>query len=108
MRAGDLPDLAEASGLVIVPDTPVALDGLHGFKDTKEKQKLPRGHSPQDFTSSELWTSAVGVDNLWPLLPGAHPESAAGREESLHRVHRFRDRRVAQRFRRPHPRAGGR
>ena len=62
------------------------------FKDTKEKKKLPRGHSPHDFTSSELWTSAVGVDSLWPSLPGAHPESAAGSEESLHRVHRLRDR----------------
>ena len=79
VRAGDLPDLAEASGLVIVPDTPVALDGLDGFKDTKEKKKLPRGHGQQDFTSSELWTSAVGVDSLWPFLPGAHPESAAGK-----------------------------
>jgi serine protease AprX len=79
VRAGDLPDLAEASGLVIVPDTPVALDGLHGFKDTKEKNNLPRGDSLRDFTSSELWTSAVGVDNLWPFLPGAHPESAAGK-----------------------------
>jgi hypothetical protein len=73
VRAGDLPDLAEASGLVIVPDTPVALDGLHGFKDTKERAPGERGRQ----------------------------------EESLHRVHRLRDRRIAQRFRRPHPRAGG-
>jgi serine protease AprX len=79
VRAGDLPDLADSSGLVIVPDTPVALDGLHGFKDTKEKRKVPRGHGPQDFTPSDLWTSAVGVDTLWPVLPGAHAEIAAGK-----------------------------
>ena len=105
VRAGDLPDLAEASGLVIVPDTPVGLDGLHGFKDTKEKRKLPRGHSPQTSLPA---SSGPGRRRRQPLAVAARrtPESAAGRE-SLHRVHRFRDRRVAQRFRRPHPRAGG-
>ncbi len=69
LRAGDLPSLAEASGLVIVPDTPVVLDGLSTWKGTKIKNKNPNGQQGQDFTSNELWTSAVGVDRLWPNLP---------------------------------------
>ena len=64
VRAGDLPDLADSSGLVIVPDTPVTLDALHGSEDTKEKRKLPRatacrtslpassGHRPSASTTS--------------------------------------------------------
>jgi serine protease AprX len=63
IRAGDLPALAQTPGLVIVPDTPVVLDGLNGEKG---KKKGPQG---QAFASSELWTSAVGVDRLWPSLP---------------------------------------
>jgi serine protease AprX len=67
MHAGDLPKLADAPGLVIVPDTPVALDS---FGDAKEKLKKPkRPKHQQDFTSSELWTSAVGLDSVWPSLP---------------------------------------
>jgi serine protease AprX len=69
LRAGDLPSLAEASGLVIVPDTPVVLDGLGTWKGTKIKNKNPNGQQGQDFSSNELWTSAVGVDRLWPNLP---------------------------------------
>jgi len=67
VRAGDLPKLADSSGLVIVPDTPVALDS---FGDTKEKLKKPRRPKHlQDFTSNELWTTAVGLDSVWPSLP---------------------------------------
>jgi serine protease AprX len=69
IRAGDLPSLAQASGLVIVPDTPVVLDGLSHWKGTKIKKKDQNGQQGQDFTSNELWTSAVGVDRLWPTLP---------------------------------------
>jgi serine protease AprX len=69
LRAGDLPSLAQSSGLVIVPDTPVLLDGLSHWKGTKIKKQNPSGPQGQDFTSNELWTSAVGVDRLWPMLP---------------------------------------
>jgi serine protease AprX len=69
IRAGDLPSLAKASGLVIVPDTPVVLDGLSTWKGTRIKKKDQNGQQGQDFTSNELWTSAVGVDRLWPGLP---------------------------------------
>ncbi len=67
VRARDLPHLADGPGLVIVPDTPVALDAL-GARDTKEKNKLPKLHGRQGLGSDELWPSAVGVDSLWPLL----------------------------------------
>jgi serine protease AprX len=72
LRAGDLPELAKSSGLVIVPDTPVVLDGLNDVKewnDKKVKRKSRSPQSPQDFSSKELWTSAVGLDRLWPTLP---------------------------------------
>jgi serine protease AprX len=72
VRAGDLPSLARSSGLVIVPDTPVVLDGhddVKEWKPKKTKKKDPPVQSGQDFASNELWTSAVGVDRLWPTLP---------------------------------------
>ncbi len=69
IRAGDLPSLAETSGLVIVPDTPVVLDGLAGGASKKTKKKDPPGQQGADYTSDELWTSAVGVDRLWSRLP---------------------------------------
>jgi serine protease AprX len=71
VRAGDLPELAHGSGLAIVPDEPVVLDGL-GERDNGKPQWV-RGrenrqhHSPR-FSSGQLWTSAVGVDRLWPTL----------------------------------------
>jgi serine protease AprX len=78
IRAGDLPSLAQASGLAIVPDTPVVLDGLNGGGNKKTKKKDPPGQQGADFTSDELWTSAVGVDRLWPSLPsfGRHGTDA--------------------------------
>jgi serine protease AprX len=76
VRAGDLPSLAQGSGLVIVPDTPVVLDGLSGGPG-KSKKKGPPDQQGTDFTSNELWTSAVGVDRLWPSLP-SFARSGAG------------------------------
>lgn len=63
VRAGDLPGLADGSGLAIIPDEPVVLDGLG----------RSTGNSPH--SSTELWPSAVGVDKLWPLLQGRKPGS---------------------------------
>jgi serine protease AprX len=67
VRAGDLPKLADSSGLVIVPDTPVTLDSFGDIKEKLRKPKRPK--HLKDFSSSELWTSAVGLDSIWPLLP---------------------------------------
>jgi serine protease AprX len=63
VRAGDLPQLAESPGLAIVPDEPVALDGLGGGKHV--------GNAP--YSSTELWPGAVGVDQLWPTLQPRRP-----------------------------------
>jgi len=63
--ASDLPALAASnSGLVITPDQPVVFDSK------PDKVKTPKGnpHSPPALSSSEDWTSAVGVDQLWPTL----------------------------------------
>jgi len=67
VRAGDLPQLAQSSGLAIVPDEPVVLDGLGG-----SNARHPRS---EPFSSNELWPSAAGVDTIWPFLqggPGRH------------------------------------
>lgn len=67
VRAGDLPELAQRPGLVITPDQPVVLDV------GKDKAKKDRKNDPgqaQTFSSSELWPSAVGVEELWPELAG--------------------------------------
>src|SRR5438034_3433924 len=64
VRAGDLPELAaDNSGLEIVPDQAVVLDGLGGGKHV--------GNAP--YSSTELWPAAVGADKLWPLLQGRKP-----------------------------------
>jgi len=68
VRAGDLPELAQAPGLAIVPDEPVALDGLGGGKHV--------GNAP--YSSTELWPAAVGADKLWPLLQGRKPGDGLG------------------------------
>jgi serine protease AprX len=68
VRAGDLPELAESPGLAIVPDQPVALDGLGGGKHV--------GNAP--YSSTELWPSAVGVDQLWPALQARKPGGGLG------------------------------
>ena len=68
VRAGDLPQLAESPGLAIVPDEPVALDGLGGGKHV--------GNAP--YSSTELWPSAVGVDKLWPTLQPRKPREGLG------------------------------
>ncbi len=68
VRAGDLTELAETPGLAIVPDEPVALDGLGGGKHV--------GNAP--YASTELWPSAVGVDKLWPTLHGRKPGDGLG------------------------------
>jgi serine protease AprX len=68
VRAGDLPQLAESPGLAIVPDEPVVLDGLGGGKHV--------GNAP--YSSTELWPSAVGVDQLWPLLQARKPGGGLG------------------------------
>ena len=68
VRAGDLQQLAESPGLAIVPDEPVALDGLGGGKHVGNAQ----------YSSTELWPSAVGVDKLWPTLQPRKPREGLG------------------------------
>jgi serine protease AprX len=63
VQARDLPRIAETSGLVIVPDTLMVLDGLGNGRLGRKRN--PHGQP----TSNELWTSAVGLDRLWSRLP---------------------------------------
>ncbi len=51
VRAQDLTQLADQPGLVITPDNPVLLDA--------------RRNNGQ-YGSDQVWTKAVGVDQLWP------------------------------------------
>ena len=65
--AGDLPDLARQHNLVITPDQAVVFDG----KPTSPTSPKSHGNPHQGpFSSSEIWPAAVGVDQLWPDLPG--------------------------------------
>jgi serine protease AprX len=60
--ASDLPQLAASNpGLVITPDQPVVFDS---------KPNKPKGnpHAQPTLSSSQDWTSAVGVNQLWPVL----------------------------------------
>jgi serine protease AprX len=52
VQAQDLTQLANDPNLVITPDNPVVLD--------------TRQRSPQTYGSDQVWTKAVGVDQLWP------------------------------------------
>jgi len=71
IRAGDLPELATSPGLAIIPDVPLVLDNYGGDKKNNDRNK-GRGNRPEQpsaaFSSTELWPSAVGVDQLWPQL----------------------------------------
>jgi serine protease AprX len=51
VRAQDLTQLADQPGLVITPDNPVLLDTRR---------------SSAQYGSDQIWTKAVGVDQLWP------------------------------------------
>jgi serine protease AprX len=51
--AGDLPQLADQPGVVVTPDNPVILDARHT-------------NNPNSYSSDQVWTKAVGVDQLWP------------------------------------------
>ena len=75
IQAGELPDLARNPGLVITPDQPVVIDALSKRSDKRRNNKnhwgggntLPHDPAPAS-SSSDLWPSAVGVDQLWPQL----------------------------------------
>jgi serine protease AprX len=75
MVASDLPQLAASnSGLVITPDLPVVFDA-------KPDQATPakgNPHAPPALSSSENWTSAVGVDQLWPVLTSLQSSRTKG------------------------------
>ena len=68
VAAGDLPELAQAHNLVITPDLPVVLDAADGKGNGKGNKPSNNPHAR--FTSSQAWPAAVGVDQLWPTLPG--------------------------------------
>jgi serine protease AprX len=70
--AADLPQLAATNpGLVITPDQPVVLDAKPAGR--------PKGNPhAQSFSSYEDWTSAVGVDQLWPRLANLQSSRTTG------------------------------
>ena len=78
--ASDLPKLAEQHDLVITPDQEVVLDAVGG----KPNGNGPKGPKPPNnphqpnFTSSQVWPAAVGVDRLWDSLPAPSTKPGGG------------------------------
>ncbi|MFL5934380.1 MAG: S8 family serine peptidase [Gaiellaceae bacterium] len=73
--ARDLPALAEEHNLVITPDQTMVFDAKpEAPKGNGPKPWKPSGNPHQNgpFSSTEVWPEAVGVDQLWPYLPGAN------------------------------------
>ncbi|MGB2875284.1 MAG: S8 family serine peptidase [Gaiellaceae bacterium] len=73
VRAGSLPDLAQNTGVSVIPDQPVVLDSLGGTPNVKAKgPKNDNGNAnhaqSESFSSTEIWPSAVGLESLWPML----------------------------------------
>jgi serine protease AprX len=66
--ASDLPELAKEHDLVITPDQPMVFDAKpDAFKNLKAPS---HGKPGGPFSSDQAWTAAVGVNGLWPYLPG--------------------------------------
>jgi serine protease AprX len=87
--ASSLPKLAQQHDLVITPDLQVVQDALgpKGHNNDPRwnrnpwdpKPKPPHNpHQPDPFSSSQPWTSAVGVDQLWPSLAAASARPGPG------------------------------
>jgi serine protease AprX len=67
--AADLPDLAEEHNLVITPDQQMVFDGKpEAGPRAKKPHRNPHQSGP--YSSSDVWPASVGVDQLWPSLPG--------------------------------------
>ena len=76
--ASDLPKLARQHDLVITPDQQVVLDAAGGKGNGPKGPKPPRNpHQGDGFSSSQLWPTAVGVDQLWPALAAASARTDA-------------------------------
>jgi serine protease AprX len=75
--ASDLPDLAEEHNLVITPDQAMVFDGKPaGGPGTKKWKPYRNPHQSGPYSSSDVWPAAVGVDQLWPSLPGPSGKDA--------------------------------
>ncbi len=68
--AGDLPEIAEEHNLVITPDQAMVFDGKPGGAGTTKPKPYHNPHQSGPYSSNDVWPAAVGVDQLWPTLPG--------------------------------------
>jgi serine protease AprX len=75
--AGDLPEIAEEHNLVITPDQAMVFDGKPGSGPGTTKPKPSHNpHQRGPYSSNDVWPAAVGVDQLWPTLPGPSGKDA--------------------------------
>jgi hypothetical protein len=75
--AGDLPEIAEEHNLVITPDQAMVFDGKPvGGPGVKKPKPYHNPHQSGPYDSSDVWPAAVGVDQLWPGLPGPSGKAA--------------------------------
>jgi serine protease AprX len=75
--AGDLPEIAEEHDLVITPDQAMVFDGkAAGGPGAKKPKPYHNPHQSGQYSSSDVWPAAVGVDQFWPTLPGPSGKDA--------------------------------
>jgi len=66
VTASDLPSLAEEHNLVITPDQEMVFDTK---PDPSIRMRRGNPHVGGQFSNSDVWPAAVGVDQLWSKLP---------------------------------------
>ncbi|HSB38226.1 MAG TPA: S8 family serine peptidase [Gaiellaceae bacterium] len=74
--ARDLPTLAQEPNLVITPDQSMVFDAGPGKPKPYKPGKNP--HQTGPFSSDQVWPAAVGVDQIWPHLPGPNDRVEEG------------------------------
>jgi serine protease AprX len=75
--AGDLAEIAKEHNLVITPDQAMVFDGKPGRGPGTTKPKpYHNPHQSGPYSSNDVWPAAVGVDRLWPTLPGPSGKDA--------------------------------
>jgi serine protease AprX len=75
--ARDLPELAEERNLVITPDQSMVFDAKPERQGPKAWRPRGNPHLGGPYSSSEAWPAAVGVDQLWPYLPGPNAKDGS-------------------------------